>query len=386
MKLSSKNKAILIELVVALIIGFFILQGNIIEPTINISNTLQNDSTPINNNQSFIEPKENDSVITIMAVGDIMLSRDVNTKIQKYNDYNYPFLKTADLLKSADITFGNLESPITPGRKINTNEMVFRADPESVEGLKLAGFDLVTLTNNHTLNFGKEGLSDTFKYLNTAGIEYMGAGETVKDAYLPVIKEINGMIFAFLAYSYATEPLSAYDSEKPNPTLAAMDFDKMKQDVARASESADFVIVSMHDGYEYQFTPNQHQKDFAHAAIESGADLVVGHHPHVVQTMEQYQDGYILYSLGNFVFDQMWSQETREGIIAEITFSKKGISAFEFFPVVIEDYAQPRFADAEEAGVIIERLDFNYQAIGVDPVRENSLTGLTISKEHANLP
>ncbi|MFA6272009.1 MAG: CapA family protein [Patescibacteria group bacterium] len=366
MKLNNNKYYIILEVAVALGISFFILRGNITEPTINSSNTGNDSNSVANNNQSVVETKKNDPVVTIMAVGDIMLSRDVDTKMQKYNDYNYPFLKTAELLESADITFGNLESPITPGRKINTNEMVFRADPESVEGLQLAGFDLVTLANNHTLNFGKEGLSDTFKYLDSAGIEYMGAGESVKDAYQPYVKEIKGMTFAFLAYSYASSPVSDYNSEEQNPTLTFMDFDKMKQDVADASDIADFVIISMHDGYEYQFTPNQHQKDFAHAAIESGADLVVGHHPHVVQTMEKYQDGYIIYSLGNFVFDQMWSQETREGMIAEITFSKEGISGFEFFPVVIEDYAQPRFANSEEASAILERLDFDYQSISSD--------------------
>ncbi|MFA6391908.1 MAG: CapA family protein [Patescibacteria group bacterium] len=366
MKIFNKKYYIILEIAVALGIGFFILRGSIIEPTRNISNAHDNSNITINSNQPVVDIEKNEPVVTIMAVGDIMLSRDVDTKMQKYSDFNYPFLKTAELLKSADITFGNLESPITLGRKINTNEMVFRSDPESVEGLQFAGIDLVTLANNHSLNFGKEGLSDTFKYLDESGIGYMGAGKSVKDAFQTYTKEINGISFAFLAYSYASSPVMDYDSEEQEPTIAFMDFDKMKQDVSGASETADFVIVSMHDGNEYEFTPDQHQKDFAHAAIESGADLVIGHHPHVVQTMEKYQKGYIIYSLGNFVFDQMWSQETREGMIAEITFSKEGISGLEFFPVIIEDYAQPRFASSEEGSVILDRLNFDYHAVGID--------------------
>lgn len=366
MKLFTKNKAIIIEVVVALFIGFFILRGNIIEPVAKLSGANTSAEKVEQNVNTIVELELNDPIVTLMAVGDIMLSRDVDTKIQKYQDYTYPFLKTADLLKSADITFGNLESPITPGRKINTSEMVFRADPEVVQGLNFAGFDILTLANNHSLNFGKEGLSDTFRYLKDAGIKYTGAGESVANAYLPVIEEVENITFAFLAYSYAGSSLSSYDFDEYNPTVAFMDTEKMIVDVMQAIQLADYVIVSMHDGYEYQFTPNQHQKDFAHAAIDAGATLIIGHHPHVVQTMEEYNGGFILYSLGNFVFDQMWSQETREGLIAEIAFSKKGIEGFEFFPVIIEDYSQPRLANTDEMKTIQERLEFNYHSISVD--------------------
>jgi poly-gamma-glutamate capsule biosynthesis protein CapA/YwtB (metallophosphatase superfamily) len=366
MKLFTNNKAIIIEVAVALVICFFILQENIIEPIVELSEINSNAEIMKIVSEETIEVKTPDPIVTLMAVGDVMLSRDVDTKIQKYQDYTYPFLKTADLLKSADITFGNLESPITPGRKINTNEMVFRADPEVVEGLNLAGFDVLTLANNHSLNFGKEGLNDTFGYLKDTGIEYIGAGESVSEAYLPTIREAGYITFAFLGYSYAGKALDSYESLEYNPTVAFMDTEKMIVDVEQATNLADYVIVSMHDGYEYQFTPNQHQKDFAHAAIDAGAALVVGHHPHVVQTMEEYNNGFILYSLGNFVFDQMWSQETREGIIAEIAFSKRGIEGFEFFPIIIEDYSQPRLANAEEGKIMLNRLDFDYHAIDID--------------------
>ncbi|MFH1534692.1 MAG: CapA family protein, partial [Patescibacteria group bacterium] len=196
-----KNKAIIIEIIVALFIGFIILKGNITEPVFKLSETNTNTDMAEENINVAIEAEPSDSIATLIAVGDIMLSRDVDTKIQKYQDYTYPFLKTADLLKSSDITFGNLESPITPGRKINTNEMVFRADPEVVEGLNLAGFDILSLANNHSLNFGKEGLNDTFEYLEESGIKYTGAGKSISTSYLPVITEAQNITFAFLAYS-----------------------------------------------------------------------------------------------------------------------------------------------------------------------------------------
>lgn len=300
---------------------------------------------------SFPDPEEiADPEVSLIAVGDIMLSRDVAAKINKYQDYNYPFLKTADLLKGADLTFGNLETPITPGRKISTGEMVFRSDPEVTEGLTYAGFDILSLANNHILNFGDGGLSDTFWYLKEAKIDFVGAGDSFTDAYQYAIKEVKGIKFAFLAYSYAATA---------NSKVASMDFEKMEHGVAEAAEKADLVIVSMHDSIEYQFFPSNHQKEFAHRAIEAGATLVVGHHPHVVQTAEQYQNGFIIYSLGNFVFDQMWSQETKEGMIAEILFDSSGIKNIQFYPVIIEDFAQPRPASNAEAERIIKRINLD---------------------------
>lgn len=293
---------------------------------------------------------EESQEVSLMAVGDIMLSRDVATKIKEHQDYKYPFLKTAGLLKTADLTIGNLENPITPGRSIQTNEMVFRADPEVVEGLTSAGFDLLSLANNHILNFGTKGLNDTFRYLKGAKIDFIGAGEKDSDAYQPLIREVKGIKFAFLGYSYTDSPLVAF-----------MDLTKMEQAVRQAKEKTDFVVVTIHAGSEYQFFPNNQQQTFAHLAIESGAALVVGHHPHVVQTLEKYQEGYIIYSLGNFIFDQMWSQETREGLMTSIVFKKEGIKQMEFYPVIIENFAQPRVAKENERESILARLKVNWE-------------------------
>lgn len=340
-----------------LIIAILIILGVIIYESYFLSNPFKE----IGNIQSTGLAEENlsdsanlavSSVVSLIAVGDIMLSRDVATKIKENQDYQHPFLKTADLLKNADLTFGNLESPITLGRSIQTNEMVFRADPEVTEGLNYAGFDVLSLANNHTLNFGEKGLTDTFRYLKEAGIDFVGAGETVSDANLPLIKEVRGMKFAFLAYSYVGSASSL---------VAFMDPEKMEKAVKEAREKSDFVIVSMHAGTEYQFVPDKNQRDFAQKAVDAGAILVIGHHPHVVQLIEEYNNGYILYSLGNFVFDQMWSQETKEGLVAQIIFHKDGIEKIEFYPVIIEDFAQPRLAKKKERGRVLDRLNLDFE-------------------------
>ena len=132
----------------------------------------------------------------------------------------------------------------------------------------------------------------------------------------------------------------------------------MKEDVTKAKAQADLVIVSMHAGVEYQALPSQSQINCARAAIDAGSSLVIGHHPHVVETLEHYKNGWIIYSLGNFVFDQMWSQETREGLIAKIFLDSQGVTSLEFIPVTIDDYSQPRLAEGIEKDVILKGLRF----------------------------
>jgi poly-gamma-glutamate synthesis protein (capsule biosynthesis protein) len=292
--------------------------------------------------------------VSLIAVGDVMLSRGVAQKIKQHNDSDYPFLKTKDYLKSGDLVFGNLETPITAGREIESGEMIFRADSDVAPALKNAGFNVLSLANNHILNFGKKGLEDTLNYLRRAGIKYAGAGENEATANQPVYLEIKEIKFAFLAYNYAdVGPKLASE-----PTLAFMNPAKMALTVKEAKQNADFVIVSMHAGVEYSAMPNSFQKNFARAAIDAGAEMVIGHHPHVVETMEKYKGKYIFYSLGNFVFDQMWSKETRQGLTLKAVFNKTGLTKIEFFPVLIQDYSQPQIIDGVEAASILNRLKY----------------------------
>lgn len=294
--------------------------------------------------------------LTLIAVGDIMLSRVVGRKIRQKRDVNYPFLYTRDVLKTGDIVFGNLETPITAGREIRDNELTFRSDPGVEQGLRNAGFTVLSLANNHVPNFGAKGISDTIKYLDDVGIKHAGAGATLDEALQPAVVEANSLKFAFLAFNDTNVVPASYGATEKRTGTALMDNERMTAAVKAAKQSADFVIVSMHSGVEYAAKPNQHQQDFAHAAIDAGAELVIGHHPHVVQPVEMYKGKHILYSLGNFVFDQMWSRETRQGMVAVVTISAKGVEKIDYKPVLIEDYAQPRFLDGAEAEAVLARL------------------------------
>ncbi|PJC47663.1 MAG: capsular biosynthesis protein [Parcubacteria group bacterium CG_4_9_14_0_2_um_filter_35_11] len=295
---------------------------------------------------SFFKPRPTEREINLIAVGDIMLSRNVDKKMEEHKDYRYPFFKTAQFLKLADITFGNLECPIIAGRDIQTGQMIFRADPQAVEGLKYAGFDVLSLANNHFPNFGEKGIKDTFLYLSEAKISYIGAGNNEEEAHRPKVFEIKGIKIAFLAYNDSDVVPLSYEAIKDHPGTAFMKKGKMQEDVKKTKVISDYLIVSMHSGTEYAKAPNQRQINFAHEAIDAGADLVIGHHPHVIQGAEEYKGKYIIYSLGNFVFDQMWSKATREGLVTKIKIKfKEGENPkieTKFYKVLIEDFSQPR--------------------------------------------
>lgn len=295
-----------------------------------------------------------DGRVVLAAVGDIMLSRVVEQKMIAQQDWRYPFLETAQLTRGADLAFGNLETPIMAGKIVPTGSFLFRTDPQAVEGLRYAGFDILSLANNHMLNRGREGLASTLQALDEAGIGRSGAGLREAEIYAPAVRTVKGVRFGFLCYTYAREQSRVADGETFG--TAYMETEKMRQQVAVLRESVDVVVVSMHAGTEYASAPHPSQTAFARAAIDAGAQLVLGHHPHTVQTFEKYQDGYIIYSLGNFVFDQMWSEETRLGAVARITFEDKRITAVEFTPTKIYDYAQPRLAEGADKEMLLERL------------------------------
>lgn len=300
--------------------------------------------------------KESKPILLIFA-GDIMLDRGVEESVNKYgkDDWKFPFLKIADTLREADILFGNLEGPISDKGVRVGSIYSFRAEPEVIEGLKFAGFDILSVSNNHILDYGRLAMEDTFLRLKKAEIDYVGGGFNEEEAYSPIIKEINpirkskisngasGTKIAFLAY---TNLGTSYWSAKGNrPGIAWLTKESLEKGVKETKEKADLVIVSMHFGEEYQSQPNQEQKYFVKLAIDSGANLVIGHHPHIIQPVEKYNEGYIAYSLGNFVFDQVFSEKTMKGLLLKVLVKDGKIK--ELIPIEIEinQYFQPEIRD-----------------------------------------
>lgn len=292
---------------------------------------------------------------TLFFAGDIMLGRHVQEKMAAAGNFALPFEKIADHTTRADLAFANLESPFLDSDNPAESQFVFRARPQAIEGLLAAGFDVLATVNNHTSDQGRLGIEFTRSHLLANGIIPIGPVPADFDPSSTTIEK-NGIVFGFLSYTYGSNSGSAADLDIP-----LMDPARLEQDVWELrGHFADIVIVSMHAGSEYTAQPTQKQIDFARAAIDAGAELVIGHHPHWIQTIEQYKGKWIFYSLGNLVFDQMWSQETREGLTITMTVDNNDneitITKIELLPVIIDDYCCPRFATAGETQTILAKI------------------------------
>ncbi len=322
------------------------------------------DLTSSKKDQKQSEKKvEENPEINLTAVGDIILSRTVGVKIKESGDNSLPFRKVSNILSQGDITFGNLEAPFYNQGELIKEGMTFKAEPEFIEGIKLAGFDVMSLANNHTKNQGSEGLLFTFNLLNQNNIKFCGAGKNFQEAHQPAILESKGKKFAFLAYTYSDGIDFETHLGENEPDVAFWDANQAKIDIAQAKTQADSVIVYMHAGQEYSPKPIQDQINFAHSAIDNGADLVLGSHPHWVETTEKYKDKYIIYSMGNFVFDQEWSQETKEGVIVKLKYKDNRFSQAEFIPVIIENFNQPRVANDAEKNKIFNQMELKSSVV-----------------------
>lgn len=261
--------------------------------------------------------------VTLAFAGDIMLDRGVRNSVIKNfnNDYSALFEKV-DILKKSDIAFANLEGPASDLGLDQKNLYSFRMDPEVIPALKGAGFSVLSLANNHMADWGRTAFTDTLSRLKENEIAYTGGGFTKTEAETPVIIEKYGMKIGFLGFSDKGPGHMTAGVEKSGVLLASdPNFDLI---VKRAAEQVDYLVVSFHFGEEYQVKHDARQENLAHRAVDNGAKIVIGHHPHVVQDTEIYKDSFIAYSLGNFVFDQSWSKPTMKGMLLEIKLNRDG--------------------------------------------------------------
>ncbi len=305
----------------------------------------------------FFKKELENSTITFLAVGDIILDRGVKLRVKNIagGDYKFPFLRIIDHLKKADILFGNLENVISDkeGRKIEKTGPIreyLKAEPQSIEGLKYAGFDILSVANNHILDYGREAMEDCLKRLEVAGIEYVGAGFNDTEAFFLKIKKVKDTKIGFLAYTYPKYD-RAYVSWKPSRDKSGVavvekkEINKIREDIKRARKQVDILVVSFHWGNPpFSFEPNPYQVFFGKELIDSGVDLIVGHHPHVIQPIERYKNGWIVYSLGNFVFD-MHTPEAEIGGLLEVTIQNKKIKEVKLRRIKISKYSQPYLID-----------------------------------------
>ncbi|MBI3981005.1 CapA family protein [Candidatus Microgenomates bacterium] len=285
-------------------------------------------------------PQKEEGKYILVATGDVLPARTVNYKMVSKNNFTFPFEKTVGLLKSGDLTFTNLETPLLKDCPTTQEGMIFCGDGRSVEGLIFSGVDIVNLANNHTGNHRLEGVKETQEILQKNSISVTGNNS-------PAILTVNDKKFGFLGYN---------DIGAEEQGVSWADMGIMEKEIKQLRPKVDFLIVQFHWGVEYVYDPSDRQRELGQKAIDLGADLIIGNHPHWVQGVEIYKDKLITYAHGNFVFDQMWSRETREGVVGVYTFNDKYLESVRFYPVIIEDYAQPRFADEKEAKKILEKM------------------------------
>ncbi len=268
-------------------------------------------------------PDEVQNFATLMFTGDIMLDRGVKNSVMKnFDGYYSALFNNLGIFKKADIVFGNLEGPASDEGEDKHNLYSFRMDPSVVPALKGAGFSVVSVANNHVGDWGRVAYGDTLDLLKENEILYTGGGINSQEAEQPTIIEKYGMKIGYLGFS---DVGPNWMGAKENLAgLLLTNNPRFDEIISNASKQVDYLVVSFHFGDEYQTIHNDRQEYLAHKAIDDGAKIIIGTHPHVVQDTENYKDGFIAYSLGNLIFDQYFSENTMQGMLLEIKLNKSG--------------------------------------------------------------
>jgi len=295
------------------------------------------------------------SEVTFVAVGDIMLGRHIGKVISRKGNPS-PFEKIRPVLQKSDILFGNLESVIGENYTVpnfQDKPYNFIAHPRVVGILKGAGFSVLSLANNHAMDFGAGALSETRRLLKEQGIADFGAGTNINDARRPTELSRGGLRFGFLGYGVAHSREAYATTQRAG--LAPFVMEEIQQDIQDLRKRVDVLIVSLHWGIEYETAPSGQQRAEAHQIIDWGADMIIGHHPHVLQGVELYKGKLIAYSLGNFLFDQKHNG-TGRGAMLVCSFRKNAPYSAEIVPLDRYHSYFPMIATGEAAEHILKEM------------------------------
>jgi len=309
---------------------------------------------------------KSESSLNVVAVGDILLGRSVKTRVEAQKDrYLYPFEKVVGMFHNGDVVFGNLEEAITSSTKSLTGiheggKYVLKDEVEAIKGIKYSGLNLLSIANNHILDYYEKGLFDTIKILDKNKIAYAGAGKNISEARKLTIIEKKGLKIGLLAYTdmayitYKGNPKLSFYADVNKAGVAPTKEEYILQDIKKAREKVDILIVSLHWGVEDSFISTPEQVKFAHKLMDRGVDIILGHHPHHYQGIEVYKGKPIVYSMGNFLFDQN-HPENQEGFILNMKFTDKKLSSMEAVPMRIINMSQvvPQFG--KNAAALLQR-------------------------------
>jgi poly-gamma-glutamate synthesis protein (capsule biosynthesis protein) len=299
-------------------------------------------------------------VTTLTVVGDIMLARRVGRAIS--DDPTAPLRPLARRLARAEVTAGNLESSLSTAGAPTQGGDSFGAHPRVLGGLKSAGFDLVSLANNHLGDYGNRAIVETFDRLRVADLAYVGAGRNLAEARHPVVITRDGIRIGFLGTESIGETPAATSRRAGTnrlnmpPRTGPLDraaLNRIAADIRKLKRTVDIVVVIPHWGTQYTHRPEASQRTAARVFADAGADLVIGGHPHWVQGWERMGSTTVVHSLGNFIFDMDFSTKTQEGVFVEVVLWGDQVRAVEPVPYVIDRTFTPRLARGERAADIL---------------------------------
>ncbi|MBS4190477.1 CapA family protein [Bacillus sp. FJAT-49705] len=292
-----------------------------------------------------VEPLK-DQKLTMTMVGDVMLGRHVEEVIKQHGaDYLFRYVKP--YFDNSEYVSGNLATPILKDEVSNYSEadksIHLHTDSSAIQAVKNAGFTVMNLANNHVMDYKEKGLLDTLDTFESSNMDYVGAGKNRKDAKEQInYQDVNGVRVATLGFT--DEFVSGDIATKEQGGVLSANPDVFFEMIAKAKDpkqgNADLVVVNVHWGQEYDTDTSPRQKALAKAMVDAGADIIIGHHPHVLQSFDIYKQGVIFYSLGNFVFDQGWTR-TKDTAMVQYNLEDNGKATIDVVPLQIEE-ATPR--------------------------------------------
>ncbi len=297
--------------------------------------------------------------LVLSFAGDMMFDKSVAGFI-KSKGADYVFQGYEKYLKSSDVVFGNLETALSnSGQPILDKEHTFRSNPQLADFMKKYNFTAMSLANNHSLDYGRSAFIDSMRYLKDKGISYGGGGHNKKEAIEGVVFERKGLDIGFIAFTGVVPSVDWYATEKRPGIIGAYKVHEAEvlSAVANLDSRCDVLVVSVHWGKEGSTAVRKQETELAHKLVDAGADVVMGHHPHVVQSFELYKDKLIMYSLGNFIFTTSYAEISNRTILATARFDKSGsIKTVEAVPGIIK-YGRPFPMDETQRRAYLDNLN-----------------------------
>lgn len=338
------------------------------EPVITPSSTLSPTTTPPQSPSPSPSPEPTRSptptsipVTTLLFTGNIVPARCVQARIDAASDTDYIYAEVKEIISQADIAVGVFNGTMSefPTHTGCVPTYILVSSPNNADAMQRAGFDIMNVATNHIKDCGRadcgdRAFFDTLENLDRVGILTVGAGNNEQEALQPVVLTVNGVRFGFVALSQLAQ--GGVFAAEDKAGVAELTSANIIAAVEAAKQAADVVIFMPHWGPEDASSPTWIQRDLAHEIVEAGADVVVGNHTHVVQGLQEIDRIPVFYGLGNFVFDQ-WQRDHQQAVILKLMFQGREYVGYEFIPTRVEKNGTVHVADAEEAAVILERID-----------------------------